>query len=128
MVWVFLVEMMNGCSVNFLYMLSYNFVLYLVLSLLAKSSNLKTWNLSVAKAWSKSKFLWAMIWSKQSCYDLFLCDAWYPEYFILKTQKYIKKFLDDLKFLSKAICWSHCKTFHICNLLSHRALSNCCEP
>ena len=40
MVRVFLVEMMNSCSVNFLHMLSYNFMLYLVLSLLAKVQTL----------------------------------------------------------------------------------------
>ena len=33
-----------------------------------------------------------------------------------------------MKFLSKAICCFYCKTFHICNLLSHWALSNCCDP
>ena len=33
-----------------------------------------------------------------------------------------------MKFLSKAICCSKLKTFHICNLLSHWALSNCCDP
>jgi hypothetical protein len=38
---VFLVEMMNSCSVNFLHMPSYNLVLYLFLSLLAKCSNLE---------------------------------------------------------------------------------------
>ena len=42
MVRVFLVEMMNNYSVNFLHMLSYNFVLYLVLGSLALSSNLRT--------------------------------------------------------------------------------------
>jgi hypothetical protein len=33
---VFLVEMMNSCSVNLLHMPNYSLVLYLVLSLLAK--------------------------------------------------------------------------------------------
>ena len=33
-----------------------------------------------------------------------------------------------MKFLSKAIYWSKLKTFHICNLLSHWALSNYCDP
>ena len=33
-----------------------------------------------------------------------------------------------MKFLSKGICCSKLKTFHICNLLSHWALSNCCDP
>jgi hypothetical protein len=38
---VFLVEMMNSCSINFLHMPSYNLMLYLVLSSLAKCSNLE---------------------------------------------------------------------------------------
>ena len=33
-----------------------------------------------------------------------------------------------MKFLSKAICYSKLKTFYLCNLLSHWALSNCCDP
>ena len=33
-----------------------------------------------------------------------------------------------MKFLSKAICCSKLKTFLICNLLSHWALLNCCDP
>ena len=33
-----------------------------------------------------------------------------------------------MKFLSKAISCSKLKTFHICNLLSHWALSNYCDP
>ena len=33
-----------------------------------------------------------------------------------------------MKFLSKAICCSKLKTLYICNLLSHWALSNCCDP
>ena len=118
MMWVFLVEMMNSCSVNFLHMLSYNFVLYLVLGSWALSSNLKSWNLWVAKAWSKSKLLWAMIWLNRV--------AMIFSYVMLNIRsisfwkhKNIIKFLDDLKFLSKAICWSHCKpsTYATCNLI-----------
>ena len=33
-----------------------------------------------------------------------------------------------MKFLSKAICCSKLKTLYIYNLLSHWALSNCCDP
>ena len=33
-----------------------------------------------------------------------------------------------IEFLSKAICYSNLKTFHTCNLLSHWALSNYCNP
>ena len=42
--------------------------------------------------------------------------------------KNIIRFLVDLKFLSKAICWFSLQTIHICNLLSHWALSNWCDP
>ena len=45
-----------------------------------------------------------------------------------RKYKNIIEFLDGLKFLSKAICWFHCKTIYICNLLSLWALSNCCDP
>ena len=62
MVWVFLVEMMNSCSVNFLHMLSYNFVLCLVLGSLAISSNFRTWNSWVAKKHDR---------------NLSCCEQWY---------------------------------------------------
>ena len=118
MVWVFLVEMMNSCSVNFLHMLSYNFVLYLVLGSLALSSNLRTWNLWVAKAWSKSKLLWAIIWLNRVAmiFSYVMLDIRSISFW---KHKNIIKFLDDLKFLSKAICCSHCKpsTYATCYLI-----------
>ena len=118
MVWIFLVEMMNSCSVNFLHMLSYNFVLYLVLGSLALSSNLKSWNLWVAKAWSKSKLLWAMMWLNRVAMIFFYVMLDIRSISFWK-HKNIIKFLDDLKFLSKAICWSHCKpsTYVTCYLI-----------
>ena len=113
MVWVFLAEMMNSCSVNFLHMLSYNFMLYLVLGLVAY--NVHTLNLK-------------LVGSRKHDPNLSCCKLWYgqiellwssPKWYLTSgvfnfwKHKNIIKFLDDMKFLSKAICCFHCKTFHI---------------
>ena len=127
MVWVFLVEMMNSYSINFLHMHSYNFVLCLVLGLLALSSNLKSWNLWVAKAWSKSKLLWAMIWLNRASmiFSFVMLDIRSISFW--KHQKY-NKFSQWFEILIQSHMLISLQTFHICNLLSHWALSNCCDP
>ena len=123
----FPVEMMNSCFVNFLHMLSYNFVLYLVLGLLAISSNLRTWNLWAAKAWSKSKLLRAMIWlnSVAMIFSYVMLDI--RSVLFWKHQKYNKVHRwFEIPIQSHMLI--SLQTIHICNLLSHSALSNCCDP
>ena len=48
--------------------------------------------------------------------------------FNLKTQKYNKSSSMIWNSYPKPYVVFYCKTFHICNLLSHWALSNCCDP
>ena len=47
--------------------------------------------------------------------------------FFYKIINFFSKAPHLIKFLSNAICYSNLKTFHTCNLLSHWALSNCCD-
>ena len=127
MVWVFLVEMMNSCSINFLHMLSYNSVLCLVLGSLALSSNLKSWNLWVAKAWSKSKLLWAIIWLNRVAmiFSYVMLDI--RSISFLKTQKY-NKVPQWFEIPIQSHMLISLQTIHICKLLSHWDLSNYCDP
>ena len=55
-----------------------------------------------------------------------LQSTWNSFYKIIKN--YSKAPHLSIKFLSEALCCSKLKSFHICNLLSHWALSNCCGP
>ena len=57
---------------------------------------------------------------------LFLASTWNFFYKIIKNCSKAPHL--SIKFLSKALCCSKLKTFHTCNLLSHWALSNYCNP
>ena len=80
------------------------------------------------KAEFESRLLWVMIWLERV--------AMIFSYVILDIrsisfQKYKNriKFLGDMQFLSRAIWVTSLKSlFYICNLSSHWALSNCCDP
>ena len=65
---------------------------------------------------------------KKSCYDLLLRDAWYPEFFFSKIQKQNKVPRWYAIPIQSHMSYKFEKPFHICNLSSHWALSNCCDP